>query len=217
MEREFSPPPGRRQASPFGNEYGTTWCNESLDGCFSKNSGVFPPNHPIKKIGFWIIFTIHFGEFSPLFLETPRYNPIAAISLFSTGMEHILWIVEWPTSSLAWSNCHFCRMASWPYRKEANGSMQGFLRDDCHQTCRAGFLQVCWILAKYYLLDTSFRMSFFFPKSQFKTHIFMEKRLRFFVLFGTWLRQVFLFFSCEQRPKPSFFAVLQRGLHYPVI
>jgi len=37
-------PPVRRQASSFVN----TWCNESLDGCFSENSGVFP-NQSLKK------------------------------------------------------------------------------------------------------------------------------------------------------------------------
>ena len=42
----------------------------------------FPPNHPIKKIGFSIIFTIHFGEFSSYILETPRASSATGWSIF---------------------------------------------------------------------------------------------------------------------------------------
>ena len=37
---------------------------------FPKNRG-FPPNHPILNKVFHEMFTIHFGGFPPLFLETP--------------------------------------------------------------------------------------------------------------------------------------------------
>ena len=38
----------------------------------TKNRGVYPPNHPIL-IGLSLIFTIHFGGFSPIFGSTPIY------------------------------------------------------------------------------------------------------------------------------------------------
>ena len=42
----------------------------------SKNNGKTPPNHPLQNRVFTVIFTIHFGVKSPLFLDTSIYDSI---------------------------------------------------------------------------------------------------------------------------------------------
>ena len=48
--------------------------------------GVFPPNHPLK-IGFSIIFTIHFGGNTPIFGNTQISGPLRSCGSLWIGLE----------------------------------------------------------------------------------------------------------------------------------
>ena len=69
-------------------------------GCWTKNRGVFPPNHPIS-IGFSIIFTIHFGGFPTIFGNTHMPNAILASCCIFTLSSNPLFPNPWknPTSA----------------------------------------------------------------------------------------------------------------------
>ena len=56
------------RATPSGKALWTSF------GCQPKNTGFDPANHPILKIGFSIIFTIHFGGQIPLLLVQHTFD-----------------------------------------------------------------------------------------------------------------------------------------------
>jgi len=54
----------------------------------SENSGVFPPNHPLKNRVFHY-FHHPFWGFSPYFFETPKYLPKILIQPIIGGRPHL--------------------------------------------------------------------------------------------------------------------------------